>query len=676
MIRLPPGVLLVASLLALLSACSNDPHPKPWRAKRADGSPWQVRYAALPDDVRTLDPQFCYEQTGRRVLEPIIDTLLEYDPMKTDPYLLKPCILTEIPHGVPNAAGGVDYVCKIKPGIYFHDDPCFTERNGRGRELVATDALYAFQRIADPAVECPVFSTLEEYIAGLHEAYEAAKTSGKFDYETGLKGVEITDRYGFTLHLTKAYPQILYWLAMHFTSPVSREGVTYYDGKTHPDGPNGKMVTREEMKWHPVGQGAYQLLPGPEGYVRGQRIRLIRADAMRDPKRWGSEPIPKYISATFPTEGWPPEREALDRPLAGKPLPFIDEVNFTIFREMLPNFLLTRQGYQDGMGVNKDSYSSVVTTSKELSPEYKARGMTLDKDVDVSTFFMVFNTEDPLLKNKKLRQAISAAFDRQSYIDNFLTGVPTVAEQLLPPGIQGFRSDLKNPYGFDLEKAKRLLAEAGYPRGIDPATGQPLVLTLEIVSSGAEERQIAEFEQRQFQLLGIRMNVSENNFPKMMERQDKGTFQIASGSGWGADYPDAENFFFLFYSKNVPPVGKNAGRYNNPEFDKLFEQMSAMEDSPARREIIDKMNTIFLEDCPVILTFNKAYFTVGQPWAPRTHSNQMLEGGIKYLVIDSELREQKRKEWNRKPIWPVFLSLACLAGLVGYGISWSKKRNV
>lgn len=670
MIRLPPGVLLVASLLALLAACSNDPHPKPFAEKRPDGSPWQVRYAALPDDVRSLDPQFAYEQTSRRVLEPIIDTLLEYDPMKTDPYMLKPCILMEIPHGTPNAAGGVDYLCKIRPGIYFHDDPCFPR--GRGRELLAKDALYSFQRIADPAVECPVFSTLEEYISGLHDAYEGAKKAHKYDYDAPLKGVEIVDDHTFTLHLMKPYPQILYWLAMHFTSPVAREAITYYDGKAHPDGPKGEMVTREEVKWHPVGQGAYQLVE----YVRGQRVRLIRADARRDPKRWGNDPIPKYISATFPSGGWPPEREALNRPLAGQPLPFLDEILFTIFREMLPNFLLTRQGYQDGMGVNKDSYSSIVTASKDLSPEYKARGMSLEKDVDVSTFFMVFNVEDPLLKNKKLRQALSAAFDRQSYIDNFLTGVPTVAEQLLPPGIQGFRAGLKNPYGYDVEKAKRLLAEAGYPRGIDPATNQPLVLTLEIVASGAEERQMAEFEQRQFQLLGIKMNVSENNFPKMMERQDKGTFQIASGSGWGADYPDAENFFFLFYSKNVPPVGKNAGRYNNLEFDKLFEQMSAMEDSPERAAIIDKMNDIFLEDCPVILTFNKAYYTVGQSWAPRTHSNMMLEGGLKYAVLDPVLRDQKRREWNHKPVWPVFILLGGLAGLVGYGISWSKKRNV
>ena len=71
-----------------------------------------------------------------------------------------------------------------------------------------------------------------------------------------------------------------------------------------------------------------------------------------------------------------------------------------------------------------------------------------------------------------------------------------------------------------------------------------------------------------------RIRVVENNFARMLEKQDQGNFQIATGSGWGADYPDAENFFFLFYSKNMPPAGKNSSRYVDPEFDKDFEQMS------------------------------------------------------------------------------------------------------
>jgi oligopeptide transport system substrate-binding protein len=653
MIRLPPGALLIASLLAL-AACSNDPHPKPLAEKRPDGSPWLVRYSAMGDEPRSLDPQFAYDEMSRRVLEPIMDMPLEYDPMKTNPYELRPCMLEEIPKGVPNAKGGVDYKCRLKRGILYHDSPCFPE--GKGREVTSADFLFAFQRMCDPKVECPVFSALADYVEGMNEVYEAAKKNGgNFDYSEGISGFEVRGPYNFTLHLTKPYPQILYWMAMHFTSPVAHEAIDYFDGQHHP----GEKKQRPSYKFHPVGSGAFMFVE----YVPGQRVRMRRN--------------PNYHTVTFPTGGWSAEFEALNRPLAGKPIPILDEINITIFREALPNWLLTRQGYQDGMGVGKDAYNSVVTPIKTLSQSYRDKGMTLDKDVDPSTFFITLNMQDPVIgTNKKLRQALSAAFDRQSWIDIFYNGVPTVAEQLIPPGVIGFRPELRNPYGYNLVKAKRLLAEAGYPNGIDPKTGQPLELTLDCVASGAEERQSAEYEQRQFQQLGIRIKVVENNFARMLEKEDQGNFQMASGSGWMADYPDAENFFFLFYSKNIPPVGKNAARYTDPEFDKDFEQMSSMENSPERAQIIDRMNVKLLEDCPMILSFNKAAYVIVQPWAPRTHANVMLEGGLKFAVLDPTLREQKRREWNRKPYWPLGLAGVCFIGLVAYGVRWNRQRNV
>ncbi len=652
--RLRPALLLGAGLCGLLAACSNNPHPAPLAEHRADGSPWVVRYSAMPDEPRSLDPQYAYDEMSRRILEPVMDCPLEYNPMKTDPYELQPCLLEAIPKGVPNARGGVDYACQIKPGILFHDSLCFP--GGKGRELVAADFQYAFQRMCDPAVECPAFSALADYVAGMQGAYDAAKSNGgKFNYSQGIAGLEITDHHAFTLHLLKPYPQIVYWLAMHFTAPVAREAITYYDGQQHA----GEKKQRPTYKFHPIGTGAFSFAE----YVPGQRIRLLRN--------------PNYHTVTFPTGGWRPEDEALNRPLTGQQIPFVDEVDFTIFREALPIFLLTRQGYLDGMGVGKDAFNSVITPVKSLSQKYRDRGMGLDKEVEPSTFYSQMNMQDPVLgPNKKLRQALSASFDRRTWIDVFYNGVPTVAEQLIPPGVTGFRKELRNPYGYDLAKAQRLIAEAGYPHGIDPKTGQPLEITLDCVASGADERQMAEYEQRQFQQLGIRVKVIENNFARMLEKDDQGNFQIESGSGWMADYPDPENFFFLFYSKNFPPVGKNGSRYSNPEFDKLFEKMSAMENSPERSAIIDQMNAMLLEDCPTVLTFNKAGYVIVQPWAPRTHRNVMLEGGLKYTVIDYALREQKRREWNEKSYWPLALLAAGSVGVVVYGARWNRHRHV
>jgi len=174
----------------------------------------------------------------------------------------------------------------------------------------------------------------------------------------------------------------------------------------------------------------------------------------------------------------------------------------------------------------------------------------------------------------------------------------------------------------------------------------------------------------------VRVKVIENTFARLLEKEDQGNFQICSGTGWGADYPDPENYFFLFYSKNFPPEGKNISRYKNPKFDELFEKMAAMENSPERMAIVKEMNEILIEDVPIMLEFNKAGYIVEQPWAPITHRNTLLEGGLKYLTVDPALREQKRREWNPVPKWPIAVALGVLVAGAGYGIALNRKRNV
>ena len=646
------AIFILASLA--LAGCGNNPNPEPFQKTRPDGSPWLVRYSILSDDPREFDPQKMYDQMSRRVLEPVYDTLLEYHPMKTDPYEVRPALLAEMPAKETSLDGKISYLCRLKRGVRFHNDPCFP--GGKGRELVAQDVHFAWQRICDPKVESPFLSNLAEYVPGLQEAHDAAEKAGRFDYSGKLCGLEVLDSHTFRLHLKKPYPQIVFWLAMHCTTPVAREAVEYYDGKEH-DG-----VVREDFrKFKAVGTGPFRV----EKYIPRQRVQLVRA--------W---PEGEYKTTTFPEDGFPPEKAEWLKTLAGKPLPLVDEVSFSIIRENIPIFILTRQGYLDGMGVNKDAFAAMITPQRELSPKYRERGMVLEKDVEPSTFWISFNMENPLIgKNKKLRQALSCAYDGQTYSDIFYNSVAPVAQQIIPPGLYGFQRDRKNPYGYDPEKAKRLIAEAGYPNGIDPATGRPLEITLDGVASGSEDRQRMEFVQRGFETLGVKVKASENTFARMLQKEDTGDFSIVDGTGWGADYPDPENYFFLYYSKNFPPAGKNICRYKNPEFDRMFEQMATMENGPERLAIVHRMTDLLAEDCPVILTFHKAFYTTVQPWAPRTHNNLMLEGGVKFAVLDSAKRDELRAEWNRRPLWPLGLLAALLVGATTYAIRWNRRQN-
>lgn len=647
-----PGYGILASLALLLAACDNNPHVPALHEKKPDGSPWMVSYRVFPEDPRSLDPQFAYDEVSHVVMASIYDTFLSYDPLSEE-YHLIPMIGAELPvvETAPDGTGTV--TCKVKPGLLFHDDPCFPQ--GKGREITAQDFVYAFQRMADPKVECPIASTMQEYLIGFADAYNAADKSGKFDYEAPFKSVEALDRYTFRINLTKPYPQMKYWLAFWFTAPVAREAVEYYNGKVV-DG-----VRRELFRFHPVGTGAFSLAQ----WNRSQFIRLVRN--------------PNYQTMRFPMSGWPADLDHYLKPLAGSQLPIIDEVQLTLLKESIPGWILFTQGWTDSSGVGKDVFNSVITAGHELSPFYADRGVELIKDMDLDTWYLTFNLKDPILSNVKVRQAMTQVYNVAAFNEIFGNNILHVTGQILPPRMFGYEEDFKNPWReYSVEKARQLLAEAGYPGGIDPKTGKPLEIVLDTQAESATGRQMAEFDRSQFEQLGIRIRIQENLFSQMLEKQMKGTYQFVS-SGWSADYPDPENFFALFYGPNKVPVGHNQSLYENAEFDKLFEQMATMEDTPERAAIIHRMNEILMvEDCVIGPIFNRVTYALRQPWAPYFVKNSMISqfGGMRYGFIDTKLRAEKQKEWNRTNYWPLIIGIIVVAAVVIYGIRIRRTANV
>jgi len=642
--------LFIAIACMLLAGCSNDPHPPAFHEKRADGTPWQVSYAPFPDDPRSLDPQFSYDTLSHSIICLIYESMLQYHPLKTDPYELVPCLAESMPERISTPDGHPAYRFHIKHGIYFHDDLCFPE--GKGRELVATDVAYAFQRIADPKVECPVLSTLAEYIVGLQDANAEAQKKGSYDYTKPAPGIRVVDDHTFDIVLLKPFPQLLYWMAMPFTAPVAKEAVNYYDGKTH-DG-----ITREQFKFKPVGVGPFRLV----AWRKGLSLRLIRND--------------HYITTKFPTDGWPAEEASRYAAMAGKPLPFLDELYFRIIRESIPAWVLFRQGYFERAGVGKDVFDTAISAKQELTPEYQKRDVWLYKDAEPATYYFLFNMQDPVVgKNPKLRQAISSAYDFDLENEIFMNGIFLNAQQLLPPGVYGYQPNFKNPYRQSkLDQAKRLLAEAGYPNGHDAKTGKQLLLTLDMTIDDAESRQHAEFQKEQIERLGIEVKIEENLWATHQDKVDRGNFQFTS-YGWHADYPDPENFFFLFYGKNAAPEGNNYCRYANPEFDKLFEKMREMENSPERLELVHRLNAMLVEDCPMIPLYYPVVFRLSQPWAQRVVLNPLVFSGPKYTQIDPGLRRQKQAEWNRKPAWPLAVIAALLAAAGIFAFQWSQRHD-
>jgi len=217
-------------------------------------------------------------------------------------------------------------------------------------------------------------------------------------------------------------------------------------------------------------------------------------------------------------------------------------------------------------------------------------------------FYIGINMDDPLLgQNRALRQALNCAFDFDQW-QVLSPGRTVPADGPVPPNAAG-RSPAPFAYSFNLEQARRLLVEAGYPEGRDPATGRRLVLQIELGRTDQETRTSTELLSAFYDRIGISLEANYNNWPAFLQkvgRREARLFRV----GWLADYPDAENFLQLFHSKNVSP-GPNRCNYVNPEFDALYDAAVSTTADAHRLELYRQMQEIIREDCPWVFLYHK-----------------------------------------------------------------------
>ena len=258
--------------------------------------------------------------------------------------------------------------------------------------------------------------------------------------------------------------------------------------------------------------------------------------------------------------------------------------------------------------VSRDNFDSIVGADGRLDASLERTGVTLHSIPTLEVLYLGINMRDPVLgPNRKLRQALNAAFDYPSW-EKFYNGRIIPCPTPVPPGVDG-RLERPFPYAFDLEKARRLLAEAGYPGGIDPKTGRRLVLTLSIGRASQESREAGELAAAFYEKIGIRLELDFKTWTAFVDAVNEGRVQMFR-MGWVGDYPDAQNFLQLFHSKNVRP-GPNRVAYANPEFDRAYDAALAANTAAERNRHWENCQAILQEDCPWVFTHvNKAYSLV------------------------------------------------------------------
>ncbi|HXF66940.1 MAG TPA: ABC transporter substrate-binding protein [Burkholderiales bacterium] len=713
MLAISRRAVLLAAVIA--AGCSGAPWNDPYPASESGAN---ILYSSFSERPKHLDPVQSYSSNEYELIANIYQPPLQYHYFKR-PYELIPFSATEVPRPAfydergrrlpddvdASRVAYSDYVIRIRPGILYQPHPALA-RDAAGRylyhdlkpgdlagvraigdfkhkgtrELVAADYVHQVKRLAHPRLHSPIQQLMGEYIVGLKElaaelarADKAAPGGGFLDltrYE--IEGAQVLDRYTYRIRVRGKYPQFLYWLAMPFFAPVPPEADVFY---AQP----GMAQRNISLDWFPIGTGPYML-------------------TVNDPNRqMVLERNPNYRGEVYPHEGEPGDAQAGLLADAGKPLPFIDKVVFSLEKEQIPYWNKFLQGYYDMSGITSDTFDQAVQFTGEgdvtLTEDMQARGIRLQTSVATSVFYLGFNMLDPVVgglseRQRKLRHAISIAIDQEEFISIFRNGRGIPAQGPIPPGIFGYREGREgvNPYVYDwvdgaprrkpIEHARKLLAEAGYPNGRDAVSGQPLLLNLDTTAAGPEAKSRLDWYVKQFQKLGVQLAIRATDWNRFQDKLRTGNVQLYF-LGWNADYPDPENFLFLLHGaqSKVKTQGENASNYENPEFDRLFERMKNMDNGPERQAIIDRMVEIVRRDAPWVWSFFPKNYSLHHAWVHNRKPNQMANNDLKYLRIDPMLRERLRREWNQPVVWPVLVLAALLAASLVPAIVTYRRRE-
>lgn len=546
--------------------------------------------------IKTLDPALADDVVSGLAVGHLYDRLLQYD-YAARPYRLVPAMAAAMPEV---GDGGLTVEFKLRDDLFFAPDACFADTAAVARRVQPRDVVWSLLRLADGRLHAGGYAILRGRLQGVDEFYRRTSTQAAGDfsaYEQGIPGLQAGPGNTVRFRLTAPYPQLLDVLAMPYASVLPEAAVRRY--------PVGVLAE------HPVGSGPFLL----EEWRRNYRFVLRRN--------------PEFRHETVP---W-----------GVRPLPLPDRVCALVVQEPLTTWLLFLQGNVDMLPLGQDMVDSVLDGRGGLAPALAERGIRLHTLPEFQINYIGINARDPLLgRNLKLRQALSLAYNTPLRMQ-LSSGQLVPAQGPIPPGVPGYDAAFRNPHArYDVEKARALLAEAGFPGGVDPATGRPLKLRFDIAGTDVGKRQAAELMVRDMQVLGIEIEPCLNNAPRLFEKIKRGDVQLFR-LNWVGDYPDAQNFLQLFYGPNAG--GCNRAWYRNPEFDRLYEQAAVLPDGAERTQLYRRMEALLAADCPWIFESFPVANRLVHSWVNGYIPHHFAYDGWKYLAPD----DAARKRWQAQP---------------------------
>ncbi|MDP4267893.1 MAG: ABC transporter substrate-binding protein [Bacteroidota bacterium] len=363
---------------------------------------------------------------------------------------------------------------------------------------------------------------------------------------------KVLDDSTFLIKLKQPFPPFLGLLTMQYCSVVPREIVEYY----------GK-----DFRKNPVGTGPFKF----KLWKEGNKLILVKN--------------PDY----FESEN-------------NKRLPYLDAITISFIVDKQTAFLLFVQGKLDFLsGLDASYKDELLTKTGDLNPKYKDR-FNFQSIPYLNTEYLGILVDEKLplvqhspLKLKQIRQAINYGFDREKMMRYLRNNIGTAANSgFVPKGLPSFSSEIVNGYEYNPAKTKELLRSAGYPegKGLPPIT----------ICTTSSYLDICEYIQHKLTEEGFNIKIEVNQAATLREMIAMSKINFFRGS-WIADYPDAENYLLLFYSKNFSPKGPNYTHFSNPQYDKLYEQAQRELNDSLRYCLYRQMDKIIVDEAPVVFLY-------------------------------------------------------------------------
>jgi oligopeptide transport system substrate-binding protein len=565
-----------------------------------------VRFSFLIAETE-FDPVRSHDLYSNQINDAIFEPLLTYDYLAR-PAKLKPNMALAMPEVTED---GKVYTFKIRPGVFFADDSAF---GGKKREVTAQDFAYTLRRLYDPKNRSPWVWYVEGKIVGGDETIEAAKKTGRYDYDAPIKGIETPDKYTLRIRIKEADYNFLYIFATVQTAAMAREVVEKYSN---------------EVGAHPVGSGPFRLTE----WRRSSKMVL--------------EANPNYREVYFDEEpAGDPMSQAIAARMKGKKLPQVQRVEVSVIEESQPRWLTFINGETDYANVPAEFIAYAFPGGK-VAPFLAKLNIQGQRFVETDLVYAYFNLDDPTVGGVTpdkiaLRRAMAMGYDVQQEIAVIRNGGAIRATSPIPPGVEGYDANFRlADMDYNPARAKSLLDTFGYiDRDGDgyreTPDGKPFVVEM----GNEPDSTLAQFAalwKKNMDAIGIHVKFKRAKWPDLNKEAKAGKLTMWTLS-WGADYPDAENFFQSLYGPNAVDGGGNYARFRNARFDALYEAARRLPPGLERNKLYAEMKRLIAVYVPWIPQTHRYRNEVWQPWVVGYMKHPILSQPWRYIDIDESKR--------------------------------------